>query len=229
MKTRPPHNAARGAIAAAFLAWLPSAHAGMTVYGLRDIYRMRLEEISFFVVLLLGCVFVVKFLWNHAFKDSARVPRLKFTQSLCLTTLLGLSTLLILTMISGIREVLTPEAWRHQGTSYRLNSPAQEPVRRRSLEHLRTALLDYSRSHGGQFPPHDFGAEIGAKLWESPDPAGTRYLYTGGLTTNDIERLLVVEPANFGERRLGLNVSGRIEFLTQADIDAEYQVKPVKP
>ncbi len=201
----------------------------MTVYGLRDIYRMRLEEISFFVVLLFACVFVVKFLWNHAFKDSARVPRLKFTQSLCLTTLFGLSTLLVLTMISGIREVLTPEAWRHQGTSYRLNAPTQEPVRRRSLEHLRSALLDYGRSHGGQFPPHDFGAEIHSKLWESPDPDGTRYLYTGGLTTNDTERLLVIEPANFGDRRMGLKVSGQIEFLTPADIDAEYQVKPATP
>jgi len=213
----------------AFFAWAPSAHAGMTAYGLRDIYRLRLEEISFFVVLLLASVFMVKFLWNHAFQNSPRVPRLRFTQAACLTILFGLSTLLVLTMISGIREVLTPEAWRHQGTSYRLNAPGHEPVRKRSLEHLRTALLDYSRSHGGQFPPHDFGPEINAKLWESPDELGTRYLYTGGLTTNDTETFLAVEPPNFGDRRLVLRVSGIIEFLTQAEVDARFRNERTGP
>ena len=48
--------------------------------------------------------------------------------------------LLILTMISGIREVLTPGAWRRQGSSYRLNDPSQESARRRSLEQLRASL-----------------------------------------------------------------------------------------
>src|SRR4029434_2952576 len=101
------------------------------------------------------------------------VPKLKYLQSLCLSLLFGLMTLLILTMISGIREVLTPGAWRHQGASYRLNEPSQEPARRRSLEPLRAALFVYAQAHEGRFPAHDFGAEITEKLWESPDQAGS--------------------------------------------------------
>jgi hypothetical protein len=41
---------------------------GMTVYGLTDVVRLRLEDISFFLVLLLVCAFVFRLLWNHATK-----------------------------------------------------------------------------------------------------------------------------------------------------------------
>src|SRR5260221_5828018 len=100
------------------------AHAGMTVYGLKDIYRLRFEEISFFIVLLLACAFIFKLLWNHGTRGFSFLPRLKYLQALCLSVVFGLATLLILTMISGIRAVLTPDAWRRQGTSYRLNDPS---------------------------------------------------------------------------------------------------------
>src|SRR5450755_2089003 len=86
---------------------LQSAHAGMTVYDLNDVYRLRMQDISFFVFLLLVCSWIFKLLWNHVAKDFRFLPRLKFTQALCLSILLGLGMLLILTMISGIREVLT--------------------------------------------------------------------------------------------------------------------------
>ncbi len=198
------------------------AHAGMTVYGLRDIVRLRLEEISFFIVLLLACSFILKFLWNTAFKGFESVPRLKYFQALGGSLLFGLVMLLILTMISGIREVLTPEAWRKQGTSYRLNDPSQEPARRRSLEHLRGALMEYARTHEGQFPRHDFGPEIPAKLWESPDQAGSRYIYSGGLSTNDTSALLVVEPVNFGERRFVLRGSGEVEIMPNEAINRRF-------
>ena len=128
----------------------------MTVYGLNDIYRLRLEDISFFIFLLLTCALVFKFLWNYGFKNFNRIPRLKYFQALCLCLIFGLASLLILTMISGIREVLTPGAWRRQGSSYRLNDPAQEPARLRSLQQLRVALFEYARNHDGHFPLHDF-------------------------------------------------------------------------
>jgi hypothetical protein len=201
-----------------FASTLP-AHAGMTVYGLRDIYRLRLEEISFFIFLLIICAFVLKLLWNYAFKGFSAIPRLKFLQALCLALLFGLSMLLILTMISGIREVLTPGAWRRQGTSYRLNDPSQELACRRTLEHLRGALLDYARTHDGKFPAHDFGTEIVEKLWESPDQSGSHYIYSGGLTTNDVHALLAVEPLTFGDLRFVLKVSGEIKMLSGKDIE----------
>jgi hypothetical protein len=203
---------------AAFFAVVLPAHAGMTVYGLRDIYRLRLEEISYFIVLLLVCAFVLKLLWNYAFKGFNSIPRLKYFQALCASLLFGLIMLLLLTMISGIREVLTPGAWRKQGTSYRLNDPSQEPTRRRSMEHLRGALLNYARSHAGRFPQNDFIPEIPEKLWESPDQLGSRYIYFGGLSTNESNAVLVLEPANFGDRRFVLKASGEVEMLPSAEI-----------
>lgn len=191
----------------------------MTVYGLRDIYRLRLEEISFFIVLLLVSAFAFKLLWNYAVKGFSFLPRLKYLQSLCLSILFGLLTLLILTMISGIREVLTPGAWRHQGTSYRLNDPSQEPARRRSLEQLRSALFEFAKLHDGRFPSSDFGSEISEKFWESPDQIGTRYIYSGGLTTNDVGRALAIEPLNFGDQRFVLFVSGELRFLSKSEIE----------
>ncbi len=210
-------------ITLAVLGSILPAQAGMTVYGLRDIYRLRLEEISFFLFLLILCAFVFQLLWNYAIKGFSFLPRLKFRQACCLTLLFGLAMLLILTMISGIREVLTPGAWRRQGTSYRLNDPSQEPARRRSLEQLRSALFEYARTHEGHFPPHDFVPEISDKLWESPDQLGSHYIYSGGLTTTNQGALLVAEPAHFGDRRFVLLISGDIQTLSSQDIDLKLQ------
>ncbi len=206
----------------------PSARAGMTVYGLSDVHRLRLEEVSFFVFLLLLCALVFKVLWNHAVKGFAGLPRIKFLQALSVCLILGAATLLILTMISGIREVLTPDAWRKQGTSYRLNDPSQEPARQRSLQHLRTALFEYARNHGGNFPPSDFGSEIPDKLWEAPDQQGTHYVYFGGRNTNSSTAILALEPVVFGEERFVLSASGEIEKLPAIKLAARLatEVKP---
>lgn len=202
------------------------AQAGMTVYGLRDIYRLRFQEISFFLLLLLLCALVLKLLWNHAFKGFNAIPRLKYLQALALSLLFGLVMLVVLTMISGIREVLTPGAWRHQGTSYRLNDPAQEPARRRSLEQLRTALFQYAAAHDGRFPRSDFVPEIPDKLWESPDQGGSHYVYPGGLTTNQVNAVLAVEPLDFGEERWVLFGSGEIQKLANDEIEKRLQNRP---
>jgi hypothetical protein len=201
------------------------AQAGMTVYGLRDVVRLRLEEISFFCALLIACSFAFQLLWNFGFKGFGAVPRLSFRHALCLALLFGLVMLLILTMISGIREVLTPGAWRKQGTSYRLNDPSQEPARRRSLEYLRGALFEYARTHDGRFPAHDFVPELSEKLWESPDQLGSHYVYSGGLATNDVGAVLAVEPPNFGDQRFVLLTSGDIKMLSDAEIRNQFPRK----
>jgi hypothetical protein len=204
------------------------AHAGMTVYGLSDVYRLRLQEISFFLVLLLGCAFGFKILWNYSFKGFDSVPKLTFLRALSASLMFGLVMLLILTMISGIREVLTPGAWRKQGTAYRLNDPSQEPARKRSMEHLRAALLDYARNHDGQFPRSDFAAEIPEKIWESPDQHGTRYIYFGERSISTTNAVLAVEPTNFGEQRFVLFASGEILFMPNEQIHQHLfgEIKP---
>ena len=195
-----------------------TCHAGMPSFTLREIYRLRFQELSFFIFLLFACALLFQLTWNYAVKGFGAIPKLNYWRALTLSFLLGLGMLLVLTMISGIREVLTPEAWRKQGSTYRLNDPAQEPARKRSIEHLRTALFEYARAHEGRFPPHDFVAEIPEKIWESPDENGTRYIYHGGWTTNDVSMLIAVEPLIFGETRFALSGAGTIVAITAEEI-----------
>lgn len=212
-------------VAASCLLVTNECYAGMTVYTLRDIYRTRFQDLSFFIFLLFACALLFQLTWNYGARGFPAIPKMNYWRALSLSFLFGLAMLLILTMISGIREVLTPGAWRKQGTSYRLNDAAQEPMRRRSIEHLRSALFEYARTHEGRFPPHDFVAEIPEKIWESPDDKGTRYIYHGGWTTNDLKMLIAVEPAMFGERRFALSGAGTIASLTDQEI-AKGEISP---
>lgn len=203
-------------LALAFLA--RPARAGMTVYDLTDVTRLRLEDISFFLFLLLLATFGIRFLWNSLAKDFPRLPRLTFRKSLNLTALLSLLMLLILVMISGARELLTPGAWARQGSHYRPNDQASLGTRQQTIEALRGALLQYAHSHDGRFPPHDYVADIPPRLWEAPDSAGTRYLYVAGVTLGQSNALLVCEPRHFGEERLALLADGKVRTLKTAEI-----------
>jgi len=188
----------------------------MTVYDLNDVVRLRLEDISFFTVLLLVCGLGIRFLWNYLAKDFPGWPKLTFGKALSLTALLSLLMLLVLSMISGARELLTPGAWRRQGSSYRLNDPASEPLRQTSLEGLRAALQVYCQTHSGQYPEHDFTPEIPDKVWQSPDTAGTRYIYFGHPKTPT--SIVVCEPISFGDKRFVLLGNGQIEKMTTMKI-----------
>ena len=90
--------------------------------------------------------------------------------------------LLVLSMISGARELLTPGAWQRQGTAYKLNTSASETERRAHLETLRVALFDYAKAHDGAFPPHDFAPEIPESTWQSPDRYRSHFVYLGRRT-----------------------------------------------
>src|SRR5437879_521350 len=116
------------------LACATPARAGMTVYDLNDVVRLRLEDISFFIVLILLSALGVRFLWNYLAKDFPRLPRLSFLKALSLTGLLGIGMLLVLVMISGARELLTPGAWHRQGSQYRPNETGNMDSRQHSME-----------------------------------------------------------------------------------------------
>jgi hypothetical protein len=55
-------NLKRVAVGGFLLAVVGSAHGGMTVYDLNDVVRLRLEDISFFAVLLLASGFGIRLL-----------------------------------------------------------------------------------------------------------------------------------------------------------------------
>ncbi|MBI3857618.1 MAG: hypothetical protein HY293_18205 [Planctomycetes bacterium] len=96
------------------------AHAGMPSFTLTDIGRARLDSISFFLILVLLLALCVKGLWNYLAKDFAKLPRMTYPKALTAVALWGLLFLLVLTMISGARELMTPGAWEKQGATYRL-------------------------------------------------------------------------------------------------------------
>jgi hypothetical protein len=197
----------------------------MTVYDLTDVAKLRLEDISFFGFLLLLAALGIRFLWNYLARDFPRMPRLSFGKALSLTVLLGLFMLLILVMISGAREILTPGAWYRQGSHYRPNDVGNAEERQQTIGVLRATLMQYAHNHDGHFPPHDYVGDIPSKVWEAPDSAGTRYIYLGGLTLAQTNALLVCEPQNFGDERLVIFTDGSIQKLKTAEIHRLMGVK----
>src|SRR6185436_5666705 len=51
-------------------------HAGMPSFTLREIYRLRFQELSFFVVLLFACALLFQLTWNYAGKGFSAIPRM---------------------------------------------------------------------------------------------------------------------------------------------------------
>ena len=108
------------------LTCVPStAQAGMPSVTLTDIARMRVQTISFFAMGLLLCSWFVQLLWNYLRRDFSVLPRLNYGRALGVVILWGLLFVLVLTMISGARELMTPGAWEKQGATYRLS---QDPL-----------------------------------------------------------------------------------------------------
>jgi hypothetical protein len=114
----------------------PTAWAGMAAPTLEDIPRLltlsnmaklRLDAISFFVVCLLGIAWAIQRVWNSLAKDFPRLPRISYWRCLGLMGLWGLLFLLVLTMISGARELMTPGAWKKNGLTYQLTEPTNGP------------------------------------------------------------------------------------------------------
>ena len=101
------------------------ALAGMPMGGLSDVSSMRLSSISFFLVAFLVLTILVKVAWNFLAKDFEKLPRLTFGKALGLVFLWGLLFNLVLVMISGARELMTPGAWEKNGATYQLKDPSE--------------------------------------------------------------------------------------------------------
>jgi hypothetical protein len=218
------------AIAAILLGRPSVASAGMPGVTLTDIAMMRLEAISFFLLCFLVCSWIVRGIWNSARKDFPRLPHLSYKRATGLVAIWGLLFLLVLTMISGARELLTPGAWRKQGLTYTLVDEAtagesvvteQEPERRHALVRLRVGLWTYANSHGGKLPVKPFAWEIPSEAWVVPGRTGMRYRYNPGLTVGRGSVPVAYEPGIFDGEQFVLLSSGKIvamspERLSQA-------------
>lgn len=215
-------------VVSAAILLLPSVgQAGMPSFTLTDVARMRVQTISFFLMGLLLSSWFVQLLWNYLRRDFSFLPRLSYGKALSAVILWGLLFMLVLTMISGARELMTPGAWEKQGLTYRLSpsqstlSPSQiewEQQRRESLNRLRIALWEHARSHDGRFPSHIPASGIADDLWLAPGSSHPHYLYVGGLMADHASQPLVYEPAAFGDRRLVLLTDGTIQEMDVEEI-----------
>ena len=97
------------------------AWAGMGgAVTLREVSKIRLQNLSFFIMVLLLSAALIRWIWNSLRKDFTRLPHLTYFKALGVVVLWGLLFILVLAMISGARELLTPGAWEKQGATYRL-------------------------------------------------------------------------------------------------------------
>jgi uncharacterized membrane protein len=107
------------------LLWPTAAWAGMPSPALNDWAAMRLSAISFFGVALLVLTAMIRWLWNVLARDFPKLPRLSYGKALAAVVLWALVLIVVLTMIAGSRELLTPGAWQKQGLLYKVSTEKQ--------------------------------------------------------------------------------------------------------
>jgi hypothetical protein len=224
--------------ALAVMACAPAVgRAGMPSIRVTDVAGvadMRIQTISFFLMGLLLSALFVQLLWNRLRRDFVSLPRLGCGGALGVVVLWGLLFVLVLTMISGARELMTPGAWEKQGATYRLATPPTAPretemdrKRQQKMERLRTALWEYAQAHGGRFPPSDSVPEIAGDLWQVSGMPRLRYLYVPGLTADQGAAVVAYEPGVYGDRRLVLLTNGDIKPMKLEEI--LHALPPEKP
>lgn len=146
----------------------------------------RLQTLSFFFVSVLLCALAVKGLWGLVRRDWPGLPSLSYRGALAATLLWGLVSVVVLTMISGARELMTPGAWKQHGWTYRLTDEHPKPKdtptkdeadarsrqRRQGIEQLKTHLWGYARQHDGRFPDRP---DLSESVWQIPTMTGATY------------------------------------------------------
>jgi hypothetical protein len=206
-----------------------------------DSAQSRWHAISFFLLGLGLSALAVQALWNYLRRDFPWLPRLSFGKALAAVVLWGLVFVIVLSMISGARELMTPGAWQKQGFTYRLagTEPAAAPVvaevRRQQMERLRAALLHFAATHNGRFPSRAEADGLGPDLWDVADAPGLRFLYVPGRAATERTTLLAYEPEIDSERRWVLKTDGTLLSLRTGEIQAllgasaERTPKPATP
>ena len=201
------------------------AQAGMTVITLTDVARARLDALSFFLVSYFLIAWAVKGLWNHLGKTFTVLPRLDYRRALGLVFLTGLMFYVVLTMISGARELLTPGAWEKQGMGYRNReggvTELTKEERRAAMRELQDAIWAYAKAHDGQAPPGPLVDGIEPKLWKFA--GGGLYCLMPGLRPGGGREVLVYEPSTAGGRRFVLLADGSIEDRAEGTLKRDLE------
>lgn len=97
-----------------------------TVLRLNEDAVARLQSISFFLFALMAATITVWALWNFVARDTKWLPKISFAKASCLVFLWSALFVIVLTMISGARELLTPGAWKKVGVTYTLDNTSNK-------------------------------------------------------------------------------------------------------
>lgn len=199
--------------------FLARAHAGMPMVSLTDLATQRLQVLSFFLLILVVSAVVIGQLWNRL----TPWPRLSFRRALGLTVLWGLLFHLVLTMISGARELMTPGAWEKDGATYVLGAEAELreqllAVRQARLERLRDDLWLYAQDHDGAFPDDEFDPTLPPGMFDTTHTTGARFVYLPAARADVGAEVVAYEPGVFGEARWVLRSSGAIALQPIGEI-----------
>ena len=215
-----------------FAVWLlvPArlAIAGMPSITFSDIASLRLQAISFFLVGLLTSAAIIQRLWNWLRHDFSWLPRLSYAKACGIVVLWGLLFIIVLTMISGARELMTPGAWKKQGLTYRLRDSGAEPAdtnqlkrveaRRERLKQLGVALREYATNHEGHYPPNVADSEVPTELWRVPGLGDLQYAYVAGRVMTDGSAPLAYEPSADGGTGFVLLANGEVQAVEFAEV-----------
>lgn len=194
--------------------------AGMPSWTLTDVAAVRFETISFFALVLLLCAWAVQGLWNGLRREFAWMPRLTYGRALGVVGLWGMLFLLILTMIAGARELMTPGAWEKDGAIYRLTKQDAGAERQGRMAALKELLWAYADGHGGALPADDKVAEVPARAWETTDLTRARYVYVPGRKAGLGADVVAYEPDVTRGPRLVLLSDGGIRPMTETELRA---------
>lgn len=199
----------------------------------------RLQTLSFFVVGVLLCAAAVRWLWGIVRRDWPALPVLSYRGALAATVLWGLVSVVILTMISGARELMTPGAWKQHGWTYQLadaepprtngsEDVEKDPVRLKKrydgIVALRDHLWKYAKRHQGEFPDQ---ADLEDPVWTIPTQTGTQYVLLPKRAlpkpdTAKIEPLAYegagINPSAWSPRHYVLFTSGAIVLVEDEDL-----------
>ena len=203
-----------------------AAQAGMAMPTFTDMARARLEVLSFFFVSYLVLAFIYQRIWNSLARDFPKLPRLSYRGALGALVVCGLFIYVVLTMISGARELLTPGAWARSGVLYKIREPERDPkpwidtARRASLERLRNELWRFAEQHDGRFPTSREWQEMPATFRESIDPNGLSIVYLAGSKPDAGKDVLAYEPGSFGAKRMVLLSSGDVAEMNMEELMA---------
>lgn len=215
------------AIASLLPLFFPAAAlAGMpqNPFQLNEIAKLRIESISFFIVVILLLALLVRWIWNGLAKDWKILPRLTYFRSLGLVFIWGLAMAVVLSMITGARELMTPGAWEKVGATYRVvDGAAISPeaqlldARRAKLQSLGNAIFRYADKHRNLRYYRELYA-TDPDLFKTLKPGSNYVLMYVDYPWATPPALLAYEPSIYQDHRFALFTDGRVEYLHVQEI-----------